>query len=116
MRCDAPPCRLNDCLDALEFNQVVIFVKSVQRAIALDKLLVECNFPSIAIHSGLGQEDPMGARGPFRACATFGGPHLPFRSRVEGVVSPTSASLCTWSRHVLRSIAGLWVRAAIATC
>merc|ERR1712113_264813 len=48
---------LNDLLDALEFNQVVIFVKSVQRAIALDKLLVECNFPSIAIHSGLGQED-----------------------------------------------------------
>merc|ERR1712039_400605 len=31
--------------------------KSVQRAIALDKLLVECNFPSIAIHSGLNQED-----------------------------------------------------------
>merc|ERR1711879_770411 len=49
--------RLNDCLDALEFNQVVIFVKSVQRAVALDKLLVECNFPSIAIHSGLNQED-----------------------------------------------------------
>merc|ERR1712157_161570 len=49
--------KLNDLLDALEFNQVVIFVKSVQRAIALDKLLVECNFPSIAIHSGLSQED-----------------------------------------------------------
>merc|ERR1712223_1416469 len=49
--------RLNDCLDALEFNQIVIFVKSVQRAVALDKLLVECNFPSIAIHSGLNQED-----------------------------------------------------------
>jgi ATP-dependent RNA helicase UAP56/SUB2 len=49
--------KLNDMLDALEFNQVVIFVKSVQRAIALDKLLVECNFPSIAIHSGLNQED-----------------------------------------------------------
>ncbi|CAE7872797.1 RH56 [Symbiodinium microadriaticum] len=49
--------KLNDLLDALEFNQVVIFVKSVQRAIALDKLLVECNFPSIAIHSGLQQED-----------------------------------------------------------
>merc|ERR1712007_209035 len=49
--------RLNDLLDALEFNQVVIFVKSVQRAIALDKLLVECSFPSIAIHSGLNQED-----------------------------------------------------------
>jgi len=49
--------KLNDLLDALEFNQVVIFVKSVQRAIALDKLLVECNFPSIAIHSGLPQEE-----------------------------------------------------------
>jgi len=49
--------KLNDCLDALEFNQVVIFVKSVQRAVALDKLLVECSFPSIAIHSGLSQED-----------------------------------------------------------
>merc|ERR1711998_229253 len=49
--------KLNDLLDALEFNQVVIFVKSVQRAIALDKLLVECSFPSIAIHSGLSQED-----------------------------------------------------------
>merc|ERR1739845_134157 len=49
--------KLNDLLDALEFNQVAIFVKSVQRAIALDKLLVECSFPSIAIHSGLNQED-----------------------------------------------------------
>eukprot|EP00927_Polykrikos_kofoidii_P037329 TRINITY_DN3146_c0_g1_i1.p1 TRINITY_DN3146_c0_g1~~TRINITY_DN3146_c0_g1_i1.p1 ORF type:complete len:473 (-),score=96.89 TRINITY_DN3146_c0_g1_i1:89-1426(-) len=49
--------KLNDLLDALEFNQVVIFVKSVQRAIALDKLLVECSFPSIAIHSGLNQDD-----------------------------------------------------------
>merc|ERR1712188_188054 len=49
--------KLNDLLDALEFNQVVIFVKSVQRAIALDKLLTECNFPSIAIHAGLSQEE-----------------------------------------------------------
>jgi ATP-dependent RNA helicase UAP56/SUB2 len=49
--------KLNDLLDNLEFNQVVIFVKSVQRATALDKLLVECSFPSIAIHSGLSQEE-----------------------------------------------------------
>jgi ATP-dependent RNA helicase UAP56/SUB2 len=49
--------KLNDLLDALEFNQVVIFVKSVQRAIALDKLLVECSFPCLAIHSGLNQEE-----------------------------------------------------------
>merc|ERR1712217_945781 len=47
--------KLNDMLDALEFNQVVIFVKSVQRAIALDKLLVECSFPSLTIHAGLDQ-------------------------------------------------------------
>merc|ERR1712172_130922 len=49
--------KLNDLLDALEFNQVIIFVKSVQRAIQLDKLLVECSFPSIAIHSGLKQDE-----------------------------------------------------------
>merc|ERR1712023_9208 len=49
--------KLNDLLDALEFNQVVIFVKSVQRAIALDKSLVECSFPSLSIHSGLDQEE-----------------------------------------------------------
>merc|ERR1711964_495626 len=49
--------KLNDLLDSLEFNQVVIFVKSVQRAIALDKLLTECNFPSIAIPSGLPQDE-----------------------------------------------------------
>jgi ATP-dependent RNA helicase UAP56/SUB2 len=58
--------KLNDLLDALEFNQVVIFVKSVQRAIALDKLLVECNFPSIAIHSGLNQEDRIGRYKQFK--------------------------------------------------
>lgn len=49
--------RLNDILDSLEFNQVVIFVKSVDRARELNKLLCECNFPSIAIHSGLQQEE-----------------------------------------------------------
>ncbi|KAL5190047.1 DEAD-box ATP-dependent RNA helicase 56 [Glycine soja] len=49
--------KLNDLLDALDFNQVVIFVKSVSRAAELDKLLVECNFPSICIHSGMSQEE-----------------------------------------------------------
>jgi ATP-dependent RNA helicase UAP56/SUB2 len=45
--------KLNDLLDTLEFNQVCIFVKSVARANELNKLLVECNFPSICVHSGL---------------------------------------------------------------
>ncbi|KZT56030.1 P-loop containing nucleoside triphosphate hydrolase protein [Calocera cornea HHB12733] len=49
--------KLNDLLDTLEFNQVCIFVKSVARANELDKLLVECGFPSISIHSGLPQEE-----------------------------------------------------------
>eukprot|EP00842_Homolaphlyctis_polyrhiza_P004471 jgi/Hompol1/5024/HPOL_004129-RA len=49
--------KLNDLLDTLEFNQVCIFVKSVQRAIELDRLLVKCGFPSICIHSQLAQEE-----------------------------------------------------------
>jgi ATP-dependent RNA helicase UAP56/SUB2 len=71
--------KLNDLLDSLEFNQVsvhsgrhrhlpccltaqapfqvCIFVKSVARATELDRLLRECNFPSIAIHSALDQAE-----------------------------------------------------------
>ncbi|GJM94173.1 hypothetical protein PR202_ga10794 [Eleusine coracana subsp. coracana] len=49
--------KMNDLLDALDFNQVVIFVKSVSRAAQLNKLLCECNFPSICIHSGMTQEE-----------------------------------------------------------
>ncbi|NXR73338.1 DX39B helicase, partial [Pycnonotus jocosus] len=51
--------KLFDLLDVLEFNQVVIFVKSVQRCIALAQLLVEQNFPAIAIHRGMPQEERM---------------------------------------------------------
>lgn len=49
--------KLLDLLDALEFNQVVIFVKSVQRCMALAQLLVEQNFPAIAIHRTMSQEE-----------------------------------------------------------
>ena len=49
--------KLNDLLDALEFNQVVIFVKSVSRARALNKFLQDCNFPSIAIYRGMPQPE-----------------------------------------------------------
>lgn len=38
-------------------GQVVIFVKSVSRADQLNKLLVECNFPAICIHSNMKQEE-----------------------------------------------------------
>ncbi|KAH7547394.1 hypothetical protein FEM48_Zijuj01G0305100 [Ziziphus jujuba var. spinosa] len=49
--------KLTDLLDALDFNQVVIFVKSVSRAAELNKLLADSNFPSICIHSGMSQEE-----------------------------------------------------------
>jgi len=49
--------KLNDLLDALDFNQVVVFVKTRQRASALDKMLQKCFFPSMCIHSDLKQEE-----------------------------------------------------------
>jgi len=49
--------KLFELLDVLEFNQVVIFVKSVQRCVALAQLLIEQNFPAIAIHRGMNQEE-----------------------------------------------------------
>ncbi len=42
--------------------QIVIFVKSVQRARELNKLLVECNFPSIAIHGSMSQTERLEVR------------------------------------------------------
>lgn len=49
--------KLDELLDALEFNQVVIFVRTVSRARELNKLLTECCFPSICIHSQMSQEE-----------------------------------------------------------
>lgn len=49
--------KLFELLDVLEFNQVVMFVKSVQRCVALAQLLIEQNFPAIAIHRGMNQAE-----------------------------------------------------------
>lgn len=49
--------KMSSILDKLEFNQVVIFVKSVSRAIELNKLLLESGFPSIDIHSQIKQDE-----------------------------------------------------------
>ena len=49
--------KLNDLLDALEFNQVVIFCSKVERAIELNRLLTMCNFPSTCLHSRLSQAE-----------------------------------------------------------
>lgn len=49
--------KLVDLLDTLEFNQCVIFVSSVKRAAELNRILVEQQFPSIAIYSGMKQQE-----------------------------------------------------------
>merc|ERR1712159_764601 len=49
--------KLFDLLDLLEFNQVVIFVRTVQRCMALTQLLSEQNFPTICIHRSITQEE-----------------------------------------------------------
>lgn len=49
--------KLFELLDSLEFNQVVIFVKSIQRCVALRQLLAEQNFPAIAIHRAMPQDE-----------------------------------------------------------
>ena len=41
----------------VRYVQVVIFVKSVQRCVVLSQLLIEQNFPAIAIHRGMTQEE-----------------------------------------------------------
>lgn len=53
--------------DLLIRLQVCIFVKSVSRATELDRLLRECNFPSIAIHSGLAQDERIKRYQQFKA-------------------------------------------------
>jgi ATP-dependent RNA helicase UAP56/SUB2 len=58
--------KLNDLLDVLDFNQVVIFVNGVKRCKELNKLLCECNFPSMAIYGGLAQEERLDRYNKFK--------------------------------------------------
>ncbi len=58
--------KLHDLLDALDFNQVVIFVNGVRRCKELNKLLVENNFPSMAIYGGLEQEERLDRYNKFK--------------------------------------------------
>jgi len=58
--------KLNDLLDALDFNQVVIFVNGVKRCKELNKLLLECNFPSMCIYGGLNQEERLDRYNKFK--------------------------------------------------
>jgi len=58
--------KLVDLLDALDFNQAVIFVKSVRRCRELNKLLNECNFPSMEIYGGMKQEERLDRYNKFK--------------------------------------------------
>lgn len=49
--------KLAQLLDDLEFNQVIIFVKSTTRANELTKLLNASNFPAITVHGHMKQEE-----------------------------------------------------------
>lgn len=49
--------KLVDLLDNLQFNQVIIFVSKVERAVELNKILQEHKFPSMAIHARLTTEE-----------------------------------------------------------
>ena len=62
--------KLIDLLDKLEFNQVVIFVKSVPRCTALCKLLVDQNFPAVEIHRGMPQEERLARYKEFKEFQT----------------------------------------------
>jgi ATP-dependent RNA helicase UAP56/SUB2 len=58
--------KLNDLLDALEFNQVVIFVNGTRRCRELNRLLCEQEFPSMCIYGGLPQEDRLDRYNKFK--------------------------------------------------
>lgn len=49
--------KLLSIMDAVDFNQIIIFVKNIRRCKELNRVLNESGFPSIAIHSDLAQED-----------------------------------------------------------
>ena len=49
--------KLFDILDNVQFNQVIIFVNSIIRCETLSEMLTLHNFPSIAIHASLPQEE-----------------------------------------------------------
>ncbi|KAI8142518.1 ATP-dependent RNA helicase Uap56 [Fennellomyces sp. T-0311] len=48
---------LNDILGSVEFNQTCIYVKSVPRAIELNRILLLCQYPSSCIHENLSHEE-----------------------------------------------------------
>lgn len=62
--------KLSDLLDALEFNQVVIFTSRGNRAKALSRLLKEAGFPTLCIHAGMNQNSRISTFQAFKDSGT----------------------------------------------
>eukprot|EP01084_Bolivina_argentea_P143890 252589_1 len=62
--------KLIDLLDTLEFNQVMIFAKTVNRASQLTKLLRDAKFPAAVMHSRIQQEERIATYTRFKECKT----------------------------------------------
>jgi ATP-dependent RNA helicase UAP56/SUB2 len=60
--------KLCSLLDALSFNQVIIFVSKHERASELCRLLVESNFPSLFMHARMKQAERMIEFEKFKKC------------------------------------------------
>jgi len=58
--------KLIDLLDALDFNQVIIFVNGVRRCKELDKLLQDTGFPSMAVYGHLKQQERLNRYNQFK--------------------------------------------------
>jgi len=55
---------------------VVIFVKSIQRCVALAQLLTEQNFPAIGIHRGMDQKERLSRYEQFKDFQKVGISHF----------------------------------------
>lgn len=60
--------KLIDLLDDTQFTQVIIFVSSTIRAKVLTSLLRKSNFPAVAMHGDLKQEERLARYKEFKEC------------------------------------------------
>jgi ATP-dependent RNA helicase UAP56/SUB2 len=58
--------RLLDILDKFKFNQLVVFVSKPRRAEVLNQILNDCEYPSIAIHGDMPQQERIKAFNLFK--------------------------------------------------
>lgn len=81
--------------------QVVIFVKSVQRCMALAQLLIEQNFPAIAIHRGMTQEERLSRYQQFKDFQKVNQAHPAFTFDETLVISAaySGGNQPVWARY-----------------